>query len=205
MEVVETVVEVWGSDRVGVRLSPLSTFNDISDDEPEATFGHIADREAAWASHHGASGGRIYAPLLLADQASQRRRDVRLGKFPLLLWVLDEGEDVGELLTGEVDLLADQRLLHEDHGLGSAPHAGDEVERIDLARRELDVKRPRGGTAGLVDRVAGDAGLAHEQRPPARRIRTPMMRCASAPCAMPVPALASNTEPSTPRAIELKW
>src|ERR687891_2493152 len=42
MEVVETVIEVWGSDRVGVRLSPLSTFNDISDDDPETTFGHIA-------------------------------------------------------------------------------------------------------------------------------------------------------------------
>jgi N-ethylmaleimide reductase len=41
-EVVETVIEVWGSERVGVRLSPLSTFNDISDDDPEATFGTIA-------------------------------------------------------------------------------------------------------------------------------------------------------------------
>jgi N-ethylmaleimide reductase len=44
MEVVETVIEVWGSDRVGVRLSPLSTFNDISDDDPETTFGHIVDK-----------------------------------------------------------------------------------------------------------------------------------------------------------------
>ena len=43
MEVVETVIEVWGSDRVGVRLSPLSTFNDIADDDPETTFGYIAD------------------------------------------------------------------------------------------------------------------------------------------------------------------
>jgi N-ethylmaleimide reductase len=34
-EVVETVIEVWGSERVGVRLSPLSTFNDM-------TFGYIA-------------------------------------------------------------------------------------------------------------------------------------------------------------------
>jgi N-ethylmaleimide reductase len=42
IEVVETVIEVWGSDRVGVRLSPLSTFNDISDDDPETTFGYVA-------------------------------------------------------------------------------------------------------------------------------------------------------------------
>jgi N-ethylmaleimide reductase len=42
MEVVETVSEVWGPDRVGVRLSPLGNLNDISDAEPETTFGAIA-------------------------------------------------------------------------------------------------------------------------------------------------------------------
>jgi N-ethylmaleimide reductase len=42
MEVVDTVCEVWGKDRVGVRLSPLSSFNDIGDDDPETTFGTIA-------------------------------------------------------------------------------------------------------------------------------------------------------------------
>jgi N-ethylmaleimide reductase len=42
MEVVEAVSEVWGPDRVGVRLSPLGTMNDISDADPEATFGTIA-------------------------------------------------------------------------------------------------------------------------------------------------------------------
>ena len=44
MEVIESVIDVWGADRVGVRLSPLGTFNDIGDDEPEAVFGHIANR-----------------------------------------------------------------------------------------------------------------------------------------------------------------
>jgi N-ethylmaleimide reductase len=44
MEVVETVTEVWGPDRVGVRLSPFSTFNDISDDDPETTFGQVAEK-----------------------------------------------------------------------------------------------------------------------------------------------------------------
>ncbi|HEY0747248.1 MAG TPA: alkene reductase [Steroidobacteraceae bacterium] len=42
LEVVEAVCEVWGRDRVGVRLSPLGSFNDIGDDDPETTFGHIA-------------------------------------------------------------------------------------------------------------------------------------------------------------------
>lgn len=38
LEVVEAVSEVWGADRVGVRLSPLQPFNDIRDSNPEATF-----------------------------------------------------------------------------------------------------------------------------------------------------------------------
>ena len=42
MEVVEAVSEIWGPDRVGIRLSPLGTFNDMGDDEPEATFSTIA-------------------------------------------------------------------------------------------------------------------------------------------------------------------
>lgn len=41
-EVTEAVVGVWGADRVGVRLSPTSAFNDMSDSDPHKTFGHAA-------------------------------------------------------------------------------------------------------------------------------------------------------------------
>ena len=44
LEVVEAVKGVWGGDRVGVRLSPLGTFNDIGNSDPEATFGAIAEQ-----------------------------------------------------------------------------------------------------------------------------------------------------------------
>ncbi len=44
IEVVEAVSGVWDADRVGVRLSPLGTFNDISDDDPETTFSYIAKK-----------------------------------------------------------------------------------------------------------------------------------------------------------------
>lgn len=45
LDVVEAVSKVWGSDRVGVRLSPLGEFNDMGDDpDPEATFGYIAEK-----------------------------------------------------------------------------------------------------------------------------------------------------------------
>ena len=39
LEATEAVVAVWGSDRVGVRLSPLGTFNGMSDRDPATTFG----------------------------------------------------------------------------------------------------------------------------------------------------------------------
>jgi N-ethylmaleimide reductase len=44
MEVTEAVVGVWGSDRVGVRLSPSGTFNDMSDSYPHVTFTKVIDQ-----------------------------------------------------------------------------------------------------------------------------------------------------------------
>jgi N-ethylmaleimide reductase len=44
LEVSEAVVGVWGAERVGVRLSPRSKFNDMSDSNREATFSHAVRR-----------------------------------------------------------------------------------------------------------------------------------------------------------------
>jgi N-ethylmaleimide reductase len=41
LEVTQAVVDVWGSDRVGVRLSPSSTFNDMTDSDPRRTFSYV--------------------------------------------------------------------------------------------------------------------------------------------------------------------
>jgi N-ethylmaleimide reductase len=38
LEVTAAAVDVWGQDRVGVRLSPVGTFNDMSDAYPQMTF-----------------------------------------------------------------------------------------------------------------------------------------------------------------------
>ena len=42
IEVTRAVIDAFGAYRVGVRLSPGGTFNDMSDDDPERTFGHAA-------------------------------------------------------------------------------------------------------------------------------------------------------------------
>jgi N-ethylmaleimide reductase len=44
LEVAEALMPIWGPDRIGVRLSPLGKMNDIHDDDPEATFGYVAER-----------------------------------------------------------------------------------------------------------------------------------------------------------------
>ncbi len=44
LEIAEALTRIWGPDRIGVRLSPLGTFNDMSDDNPEETFGYVAEK-----------------------------------------------------------------------------------------------------------------------------------------------------------------
>ena len=42
LAVTDAVVDVWGADRVGYRISPFQPYNDISDSDPAATFGYLA-------------------------------------------------------------------------------------------------------------------------------------------------------------------
>jgi N-ethylmaleimide reductase len=44
LEVLEAVAGAWSADRVGVRVSPLSAFNDMSDRDPAGTFAQLARR-----------------------------------------------------------------------------------------------------------------------------------------------------------------
>ena len=42
VEVAEAVIAVWGDHRVGVRVSPENSFNDIKDSQPQQTFNAVA-------------------------------------------------------------------------------------------------------------------------------------------------------------------
>jgi N-ethylmaleimide reductase len=41
LEVTQAVIKVWGAERVGIRLSPSGTFNDMSDSEPNKLFSYL--------------------------------------------------------------------------------------------------------------------------------------------------------------------
>ena len=43
-ETLDAVVSVWGSGRVALRLSPSGTYGTMSDSDPHATFGYVAQR-----------------------------------------------------------------------------------------------------------------------------------------------------------------
>ena len=63
LEVVEAVTAVWGGERTGIRISPVSPANDIADSDPQAVFGHVAralNRFGLAFLHvvEGATGGR---------------------------------------------------------------------------------------------------------------------------------------------------
>lgn len=44
LEVIEAVAGVWGAERVGIRLSPSGTFNDMSDSNPATMFVYLLDQ-----------------------------------------------------------------------------------------------------------------------------------------------------------------
>jgi N-ethylmaleimide reductase len=69
MEVVEAVANVWGPERVGVRVSPMGGVNDISDDDPVATFGYLADK----LSDENLACLHVVNPLLAAIQMGPSR------------------------------------------------------------------------------------------------------------------------------------
>lgn len=44
LEVTEKIIKIWGPDRVGVRLSPFGTYNDVGDSDPIRLYHYVLDR-----------------------------------------------------------------------------------------------------------------------------------------------------------------
>ncbi|MEX3963034.1 alkene reductase [Paraburkholderia sp. EG286B] len=44
IEVTQALIEIWGADRVGVRLSPFGTYNDVGDSDPVGLYGYLLTR-----------------------------------------------------------------------------------------------------------------------------------------------------------------
>ena len=44
VEIVEALIDVWGANRIGVRIAPSGTYNDMADSNPRALFRYVAER-----------------------------------------------------------------------------------------------------------------------------------------------------------------
>jgi N-ethylmaleimide reductase len=109
LEVTEAVVDVWGADRVGVRLAPRGTFNDMGDSDREATFSYAVEQldrfGLAYLHLVEPIDGAMAAGLAPGDRLSPRLRELFHG--PIVAnggYLKDTAEAV--LASGEADLVA---------------------------------------------------------------------------------------------------
>jgi N-ethylmaleimide reductase len=68
LEVVDAVIEVWGADRVGLRISPLNSYNSMIDSDPIALTSYIAEQTNA--------RGLAYLHVMRADFFQAQQGDV---------------------------------------------------------------------------------------------------------------------------------
>jgi N-ethylmaleimide reductase len=112
MEVAAAVTGVWGGDRVGVRLSPVSPVNDMADSNPQALFTHVVEQLGQF--------GLLY--LHMIEGATGGARVVEHGFDPQMLRRLFQGLYIGNnsydlalaeraRAAGAIDLVAFGRLF----------------------------------------------------------------------------------------------
>ena len=108
LEVVEATVNAIGAERVGVRLSPNGTFNDMSDSDPAALFGYVAKA----LSHYGLAYLHVIegidGPMALPAGAKPVAADLRAafkGTFIINGGYTRETADAA-LAKGEADLVS---------------------------------------------------------------------------------------------------
>ena len=153
-EVTQAVVDVWGGDRVGVRLSPNAAFNSMSDSNPRETFAAAAKALDAFnlAYLHvtraaptdnvpgGAIGPDFFRPLF-------RSRIIAAAGF-------DKAQAEAVLKSGDADLVAFATLFISNPDL-------PERFRVNAPLAEADRSTFYGGDAkGYVDYPSLEAAMA---------------------------------------------
>lgn len=112
LEVTQAAIDVWGNDRVGVRLSPSSTFNDMTDSDPKTTFSYAIQALNAF--------DLAYLHLLEPSEA-----DLRYGGTPIptrefrplyngtlmVNWDYDQATGHQAIAEGQADLVSYGKLF----------------------------------------------------------------------------------------------
>lgn len=102
-EVLDALLTVWDADRVGVRLSPFSTFNSVSDSDPVAHFAPVVERLNGC--------GLAYLHMVEGETGGAREGDFEaLRKLYTGTYMANNGYDramaMARAASGEADLIA---------------------------------------------------------------------------------------------------
>lgn len=146
LEVTEAVISVWGAERVGIRLSPSGTFNDMTDSDPESFFVYLLGQLEVL--------GLAYLHIIDALEG-----DIRHGAKVIKLEILRKAYDGILIVCGGYDQLRAEHVI--DQSLADAVAFGqlyianpDLVERFKLNAplNTPDVTTFYGGTdKGYID------------------------------------------------------
>ncbi|SHE60526.1 N-ethylmaleimide reductase [Microbulbifer donghaiensis] len=104
LEVLDAVCEVWGGDRVGVRLSPLNSFNSMKDSDPVGLVTWLAQRLNDY--------GLAYLHLMRSDLLDEQQADVispvrQHYRGKLILNIGYSGEEANAVIAaGQADAIA---------------------------------------------------------------------------------------------------
>jgi N-ethylmaleimide reductase len=101
LEVTKAVIDVFGKDRVGYRISPNGTFNSMSDSDPRATFSHLTQR----LSEVGLGYLHVTEPVNAESRVTPHLRKLFKGTF-IVNGGYDEARGNAAIANGEADLVA---------------------------------------------------------------------------------------------------
>jgi len=135
LEIIAAVTAVIGNDRVGLRLSPVTPFNDMSDADPQATFDYVVDElnrfDLAFLDILQGTGGAPQAEWLPFDYG--RLRAIYKGNL-----VLNNGYDFASaqqaVATGAADAIAFGRALLANPDLVERFRRGAPLNQPDYER-----------------------------------------------------------------------
>lgn len=155
VEVTQAAIDVWGADRVGVRLSPFGTYNDVADSDPMALYGHVLGRLDALGIAYlsliearGGGGMQVGAPSSVEDLR-------RLWPRPLILaGGFDAAIADAAIAAGHADAIAFGRQFIANPDLPARLAAGAPLNAYDRTTFY------GGGAKGYVDYPALDAVAA---------------------------------------------
>jgi N-ethylmaleimide reductase len=158
LEITQAAISVWGADRVGVRISPNSTYGSMSDSDPAATFAYVVTE----LDRLGIAYLHVIEPRIrgiedvTAGQASIAARDLRPNFSRTLIAAGGFNRDSAEAIVaaGDADLVAFGRYFISNPDLPERLRRGLPLNRYD--RRTF-----YGGDAhGYTDYPAADLASA---------------------------------------------